>query len=152
MNNRLVVSVEVISLLKWIIENSEEELNDLVGNAIVGGCLDVDESSRFDTEKNLTEFQEVAMQFLALFEKNISKHTYHSKDLNPAVDELMIRLGPCNLDPVLIVNSIKTTSMNLKKTYQGRGAHPVLTQEDILRDLLANVLKNWQPGDYDAQA
>jgi hypothetical protein len=151
MGNGLIISVEVIHLLKWIMEHGQEDLNSLVTKAINHGCLDIDENARFDSAKNLADFQQVILSVVASLERSVDKYAAGSGNIAPAVEMLMERLWGCNLDPDLIINSVRMTSLNLGKSTKSNGT-ALPAQEDILQSIFANLLKKWKPGKKDTQA
>ena len=151
MSNGLIISVEVIHLLKWIMEHGQEDLNSLVTKAIDHGCLDINENTRFDSTKNLAAFQQVVFSLVAFLERGVDKYAASNGNMTPAVEMLMEKLWGCKLDPDLIINSVRTASLKSRNDVQCKEA-PLLGQEDLLQSIFSNLLKKWKPGKKDTQA
>lgn len=149
MREGLVVSVEVIRLLKWIIEQGTTEFSAIVDQAIADGSLNIDEDERFDSDKNLNDFQAVILGMISFLEKSIDKHVANTITIAPAAEELLCRLNACKLDPELIVSTIRTASINVKNNAR-RGM--VEEHSKVVKNMMFNLLRKWRPTKDDAHS
>jgi len=147
----LMVSVEVIYLLKWIIEHGEEALDVLITKAIEGGCLEASENSQLPSEQSLLEFQNVFMRIITCLEQSIDKHTarHHGSVVSPEL--LMDRLQGCRLKPELIIASVKAANVYGRDLLK-KNPEAIFSEEDALKKVFACLLKGWKPSKRDAHA
>lgn len=149
MREGLVVSVEVIRLLKWIIERGANDLAIIIDKAIADGSLNIDENERFDSEKNLNDFQAVILGIIDFLEKSIDKHIVNTITIAPAAEELICKLNSCKLDPELIVSTIRTASINVKNNAR----HGMVEEHGkVVKNMMFNLLRKWKPAKDDAHS
>ncbi len=148
MNKGMVISVEIIHLLKWIIEHGKEGLDALIAEAIEAGCLEIDDQLRFDGTANAMSFQKVIVDMIAFFENSVDEHVSGVLDSTPAAQRLVDYLQNTRIDQGLVLDAIRTTTLHLKNSKSGKK----MLQEDVFKKMLLNLLKSWKPSKDDAFA
>lgn len=142
-NNGLVISVEMIHLLKWIIENAEPEINNLIGKALDSGAMLDFVSDRSDTERSAEELQNVILSLIVFFENQIKRYTSIASSCTSFsnVDSFFTCLENSSIDPILILFSIRQAIFDLKRQQDQFGFEPTqLDQEVLKQEIFKNVL------------
>lgn len=148
MNKGMIVSVEIIHLLKWIMDHGKDGLAALVTQAIAAGCLDIDENIRFDSSLNVANFQKVILEMITFFEDSIDDHVTGVAGVIPAVEKFKAQLKASKIDQGLIFDAIRMTTLHFKDLKSNGESQ----QEELLRAMLINFLKSWKPSKDDARA
>lgn len=136
---QFIVSHELLFLLRWIVENHTDELQDFVVTARAKSGL----SARADSSKvppfDYDEAHAYIIDFLGLIEALLltAKHEDDTqvrlaRQLMPAVDQI----DRTNCDGETVRSSIETATRNVRK-------HP---KQDAQQILYKEILRRWKPG------
>lgn len=144
--NKMILSFEIICLLKWILENKKDDLSNILKKALQEGCLDLyDEIS--SEANDVLLFSETIAQYVAIFEELIDdylKENIEHKEHAKVIDVFLKRVLTSNLDRNLILKCLKHS--DYKKAAEN------LSEEDLLKIMYKRLLTEWIPSPLDPSA
>jgi hypothetical protein len=139
-HHHLIVSYELLQLLRWIITTEPESLKIIMHNAIQNGFLEHMTRMRTaqGTQQSNEELQQTVIEFFEMLEielhdaaTNVQGEAPAQKALNPAIQHVDSSL--CD-EETLAVSVAQATSQ--LKTHTPQQAKEMLCKE---------ILKNWRP-------
>jgi len=138
-DNQLVISFELICLLKWMLENEDENIKKMISRALRSGLKDeLNKKHQISKELMLSDIQDVLLEFFdmmevllveALSEEAIKKAL--EKNLMPSIDQ--IDSSVC--DDATVRFSIEKAASKVEQN----------PKENIREALLQELLKRWKP-------
>ncbi len=141
MNNQFVLSYELLVLLRWLIDNDENKIKKIIGNALKSGLQE--ELQLLDNTENLSELSELQhsiTDFLGVMEalllETSSEHIKEKarqQKLLPSLDQI---------DTTLCDDT--TVRFSVEKATAELAENPSANAKELL---YKELLKRWQPAD-----
>jgi len=138
-DNQLVISFELICLLKWMLEHEDIKLKKMISRALDTGLQDkLNKKHIANKELMLDDIQNVLLEFFDMMEalliESLSERAIKKaleKNLMPSIDQ--IDSSVC--DDATVRFSIEKAASQVEKN----------PQENIRKVLLQELLKRWKP-------
>jgi hypothetical protein len=156
MNSSLSLSLELVLLMKWFLENEQIFLKELIEKSIEDGFAqelklidNIEEDKLF--KNNGKELHETILEFLSFLEESLID-SIEEKELNhkerAKLSPTIQKLSPQNIDKKTILLSIQQTKYEKyvsEKNKSERSAVKRVEKKEIKDLLLSQLLKNWKP-------
>lgn len=143
-SNQCIISYELLSLLRWIIEHDAEKLKKLVNKALASGLKDELRNVEIMADANsqdpnfAAEVQHSIIEFFALLEtlllESINEHAVQrvvEKNLMPAIDQI----DSTAMDDDTLRFSVEKASAKFQDA----------TRENAQELLFKELLRRWKP-------
>lgn len=141
----LVISAEMIFILKWILEQKKDVLVKLIKEA-----LEADSSYEMIFKNNAANsliFNDVILQITELFEEEIEKF-FATSEIHFNEDDILKNMQFTNLPKKFLHNLIKKSSKHVTK----KEVANKMTKQEMIHEIRLDILKNWNPAKNDASA
>lgn len=142
--NNFTLSFELISFLKWLLENKQDTLAQLVDDAIKSGSLKIETESQVDPNAA----HKIIHEFVEFFEKklkaSIKANDVLENELREQLSELADSFDLSLFDDVAIMQGFKQAKTQI--------ASIAMPENDYVNNhamfktlLISKILENWQP-------
>jgi len=140
--DQFAISYELLCLLRWLIENEGEEIQNLVERAVARGLQERithlehsnDKEIINDAHSSITEFFSILETMLSESFQNQNFQHALEKNLMPAIDHI----DPSVCDDTVLQYGIEKTNEKIAKKHSKK--------EKPQEILLKEILKHWKPG------
>ena len=147
-NTSLSLSLELISLLAWLLKNEKHLLNDIVKEAIKNGLIhEINKLEMEDISKVTEQLDSTILDFLVYLEdaladnlKTIPQHSKTEKNITPTLK----KIESIGFNPNTLRTSVKKVKAQLSKEKQNNPKASTDT-EYAKQVLFEQILKNWKP-------
>lgn len=171
--NQLLISFELICLIKWILENEDEKIKKIIVRALNSGLQeDINKKTSLSKEVIINDIQSVFFDFFDMMEdilmESISEHAIKKvieRNLMPSIDKIDSSI--CDDETLRFSiektasklenkytdnnnrnsskNSINTKDIGLKESFSAAKSKEASSKENAKRILMTELLKNWKP-------
>lgn len=138
------LSFELISFLKWILENKQNTLVQLVDDAIKSNCLKMETESQV----NPNAAHKIIHEFVNFFEKklkdSIETNDLLENELREQLSELADSIDLSSFDDVAIMQGFKQAKTQIATIAMPEKDY-ALNHTMFKTLLISKILENWQP-------
>jgi len=147
--NQLVISFELICLLKWILENEDEKIKKMISKALHAGLHQELNKKHLSKDLMLDDIQNVLLEFFDMMEtlliESLSEQAVKKaleNNLMPAID----RIDSSVCDDATVRFSVEKATSKLEKSSQAtEQSNHGDSQEKAKEILMKELLKRWKP-------
>lgn len=135
------ISVELLMLLDWLINNDKASLDNIVKNAFKSGFYErLTLDANIDSSELLEQLYPTIVDFLLMLENSMTQglidrqsQTLNSKEISPVIRKLSLK--DINLETLYL------STIQANKKLKNHNDSP----ENVQKILFAQILKNWKP-------
>jgi hypothetical protein len=142
--NNLTLSFELISFLKWLLENKKGDLEQLVRQSVRNGYLKFE----FQSQANGSDAHEVIKAFVTFCEKTLKDAIADSDFLEAKLKEQLSELADSFdlllFDDLAILQGFKQAKSQIAKSEIAEKDYD-LNNSFFKTVLITKILENWQP-------
>jgi len=138
-DNQLIISFELICLLKWILDNESNTFKKIISKALDSGLkAELNKKHLLSKELMLDDIQNVLLEFFDMTESLLVESLGEQavkraleKNLMPSID----RIDSSVCDDATVMFSVEKATSKMEKN----------PQENVKKILMEELLKRWKP-------
>ncbi|MCB9493658.1 MAG: hypothetical protein H6679_05280 [Epsilonproteobacteria bacterium] len=156
MSNHISISLELISLINWLMKNEKAMLHSLIKHAIKNGfAQELEKVEALESSKTTEQLYTSVLDFLVFLEDTLIQHL-ESGNFDPQSKEAMLpalqKLTNESLNDKTIWLSMQQAQHQLSKAAREETTHTPKTEQEkkAAGVLVEQLLKNWEPSNKDS--